>query len=229
VEEAVARSCPHCPHCSATRREFRVHCVAVLLTFNGLGATVEGWAAFQAWVRENKGGWGVLYNCATVELCKDGSPHYHLMLQFRLTVDRPWSTFAFQGVRPNCRPSWGDLCGEGFSTKSPQLSFNRGFFYVWADKIGTVHEENGEPWVWANYAPVWTNLRQTYEVRGKWPETLWKQRKLDHAKYQEYLFAARDGVVARARNLRAVTQEEREAADKKEMGTAIGTRNRYWL
>jgi hypothetical protein len=54
-------------------------------------------------------------------------------------------------------------------------------------------------------------------VRGKWPETLWKQRTLDHAKYQEYLFAARDGVVARARNLRAVTQEEREVADKKEM------------
>ena len=32
--------------------------------------------------------------------------------------------------------------------KNPQPSFDRGFFYVWADKLGTLREEDGEPRVW---------------------------------------------------------------------------------
>ena len=150
-----------------------------------------------------------------------------------------------------------------------QSSFNRGFFYVWADKLGTLREEDGEPRVWGkrfgnpiqadlrvlprpiahrtvraearagpeaemtcasqtllrtflilgasrrNYAPVWTPMRLTYEVSGKWPEKLWKQRKLSHPKYKEYLYETRDGVLPRRRNLDAVLKEAREVCNQK--------------
>ena len=92
---------------------------------------------------------------------------------------------------------------------------------VYADKIGTVVAENGELCVWGNYAPVWTDLRQTYTVRGLWVDALWKARKLDHAKYDEYVVQARDGVPGRKRNLAAVLEAEEEAADDAEMAETI--------
>ena len=92
---------------------------------------------------------------------------------------------------------------------------------VFADKIGTVVAENGELCVWGNYAPAWTDLRQTYTVRGLWADALWKARKLDHAKYDEYVAQARDGVPGRKRNLAAVLEAEEEAADDAEMAETI--------
>ena len=58
-------------------------------------------------------------------------------------------------------------------------------------------------------------MRLTYEVSGKWPERLWKQRKLSHPKYKEYLYETRDGVLPRRRNLDAVLKEAREVCNQK--------------
>jgi len=65
-----------------------------------------------------------------------------------------------------------------------------------------------------NYQPCWTKAAMTYQVLGKWPETLWKQRKLSTELYDEYLFLTRDGVLARKRNLEAVREHEEAAAER---------------
>ena len=106
-----------CPFCAASNAVFRVCCIALLLTWNGLQGTQAVWDAFKDWVRQKKKGWGLLFYSATMETCKGGRPHIHMMLQFRKTVDMSSAAFAFQGARPNVRPTWTDLNGEGFSKK----------------------------------------------------------------------------------------------------------------
>ena len=54
----------------------------------------------------------------------------------------------------------------------------------------------------------------TYQVLGKWPEMLWKQRKLSTERYEDYLYLTRDGVLARKRNLNAVREHEEVAAEQ---------------
>ena len=105
-----------------------------------------------------------------------GALHAHVMLQFRVAVDKTASPFAFGGMKPNISPT--DLCGEGLRRKKLQSSIDRGFFYVWANKVGAVSNTGGEPCVRGNYEPVWTQQRSRYQVLGAWPEKLWKQRKL---------------------------------------------------
>ena len=68
-----------------------------------------------------------------------------------------------------------------------------------------------------NYAPCWTELKCTYQALGKWPETLWKQNKLSHDTYREYLHLCRDGVVSRKRNLDAVVDYEVRATRAREI------------
>lgn len=110
--------------------------------------------------------------------------------------------FSFQGSRPNASTS--DLCGEGLCKKQLQRSFDRGFFYVFAEKTGTLHTDG-------NYFPCWVDSARKYQVLGKWPETLWKQRTISSEVYERYLYLCRDGVVARRRNLQAVREEEERA------------------
>ena len=98
-----------------------------------------------------------------------------------------------------------------------QQSVDRAMFYVWADKIGTLREQGGGPCVAGNYWPCWADADQTYQVLSKWPETLWKQRKLTHNKFEEYLFLTRDGVLTKKRNLDAVREHEECAADAAQM------------
>ena len=68
-----------------------------------------------------------------------------------------------------------------------QKSVDRGMFYVWADKIGTVFAEDNTPLTDGNYMPCWTSCAKTYQVLGKWPETLWKQRKVTTEVYRRLL------------------------------------------
>ena len=180
------------------RRLYRINSTATMLTYNGI-KDVAQWRRLVSFVEPHLKLWGVRHWCATLEQSSTGRLHAHIYLQFGRKVDRTSRSFAFEGVAPRADPN--DLCGEGLSRKKVQESINRGFFYVWADKIGTQRDETGAVCVAGNYQPVWTDARSKYQVMGRWPETLWKQRKLSHEMYERYLYLSRDGVLSRKRNL----------------------------
>ena len=76
----------------------------------------------------------------------------------------------FQEVCPNGESN--DLLGEGWCKKKLQESLNRGFFYVFANKEGTVRNASGELLVAGNYEPAWTDARCKYTVKGQWLDSL---------------------------------------------------------
>ena len=200
--------------CVREAKQYRIRSTAVLLTYMGIG--VRRWQAFVNFVESSLQTWQALYWCATMEKCKSGKFHIHLMLQFRSASDvRVVQNFKFQKVNPNA--ACNDLCGEGLCRKRLQESINRGFFYVFADKIGTVEAAGGGVLTAGNYLPSWTESLLTYQVLGKWPETLWKQYKVTDAVYESYLVLCRDGVPARLRNLRTC----QDLASKRAAETAL--------
>jgi hypothetical protein len=206
-----------------SRKEYRVNATVVLLTYQGF-ADLEQWHRFVAFVRSSLRKWGVKRWGATLEACETDGLHTHLVLQFTQEVDRTARSFAFEGLTPNV--SNGDYLGEGLNKKRHQLSVNRGFFYVFADKVGTQREADGSPCFEGNHVPVWVQAQKgvsRYAVQGKWCENLWKARKLAHDTYEQYLYRTRDGVLSRKRNLDEVRgweeaveeDKEREAAAKR--------------
>lgn len=191
---------------SKGRKEYRLDSTAAMLTYMGFAPGLSQWGRFLGFVADRLKQWNVKHWGATLESTKEGIPHVHLMLQFHKRVDRTTSSFVFEGLRPNASAT--DHCGEGLCRKRMQPSIDRGFFYVWADKLGTYRDAGGQPCVAGNYTPCWTTGRLTYEVKGAWPEKLWKQRKLSTAAYKSYLYLTRDGVPGRVRNLNEVQEEE---------------------
>ena len=207
--------CEFCEeHTGDGSQGYRINSNGALLTWNGKSLLdPEAWTEFVAWVEGGKTQWRVKYYCATKEMCRRRRAHFHLMLQFTSEVDY-WSTkFTFRGLKPNARPAWRDYCGGGRNKKDPQSGLDRGFFYVWANKIGTCTDPTGKPCVHGNYAPVWTDERFRYEAKGGWSETLWRRRQLSHEGHMEYLVLCRDRVPARARNLQEAMQGELSLAN----------------
>ena len=195
--------------CAAERRGGEEE--APWLTYHGV--EVDAWQAFVSFVKDHLVEWGVAKWCALMERCESGKPHMHLMVQFfAARQDREVGAFSFHGARPNASST--DVCGEGLCRKQLQRSIDRGMFYVFADKIGTVFGSDALPLTTGNYLPCWVSCEKTYQVLGKWPETLWKQRKISSATYERLLFLSRDGVVSRKRNLEACQEHEEAAALK---------------
>ena len=87
--------------------------------------------------------WGVCHFCLTLEATKKGALHFHMMLQFTAARNRTILRFAFEDLKIRADPH--DILGEGWSGRKLQESLNRGFFYVYADKIGTQRNEAGHP------------------------------------------------------------------------------------
>ena len=117
---------------------------------------------------------------------------------------------AFHGVRPDARPTRQMGAAKGPRGVSFQGASDRGHFYAWAWKVGTLFVET-------NYAP-WRD----YDVRGKWPEDLWWQGKLAHATYAEYSVKCRKGHAARKRDLEAVLHDEAAARVDEEIAKRKG-------
>jgi hypothetical protein len=134
------------------------------------------------------------------------------MLQFRKSEERTLTSFKYKDSRPDA--STNDLCGQGQCRKKLQQSLDRGFFYVYADKKGTVRNSAGKECTAANYFPAWTEERFTYEVLGAWPEKLWKQYKVSTAVYEDLLFKSRDGVPSRKRNLDLCREHDEQVATR---------------
>ena len=193
----------------AESKGIRINAAHVLLTYKGI-ESLDQWLRYVDFCQGHTREWTVKHWCATLE---GPSLHIHVMLQFRAKIDRHSKYFSFENIPPNA--STDDLCGEGINGRRFQQSVDRGMFYVWANKKGTVRDMEGGLCVVGNYAPCWTKPRKgvfRYEVRGKWPEKLWKQYKLETSVYEEYLFLCRDGVPARKRNLEAVRRWEKGKA-----------------
>ncbi len=196
------------------RKGYRVHCEAVLLTYQGFPPEASGhWERLQGFVRLNFGRWKVRHWCATMETNEGGGSHIHLMLQFRQVVDWTTARFEFESRRPNA--STTDYLGEGLCKKKMQESINRGMFYVFANKIGTQRAPAGGLCVSGNYFPAWAPAQYKYEVKARWAESLWRARKITHDTWEEYIFECRDNVAGRKRNLDAVRDRERELAEGK--------------
>ncbi len=178
-------------------KAFRIQAEATMLTYQGFQDLAQ-WRRLVVFVQRHVGQWRVRHWCATLETNAAQGFHVHLMLQFasagdrqnlkntsanrnlrgglvRGGVGRSSRSFAFEGLSPRVDPN--DLGGEGMCKKRLQESINRGMFYVWADKIGTARDEKGHLCVAGNYEPCWTSARFRYQVLGRWPERLWKQRK----------------------------------------------------
>ena len=200
---------------------FRIRSEAVLLTFSLGQVDHTVWTRFVAHIQSHRQKWSVKHWSATLEASNGTAVHAHLMLQFHRAVDVPSSTFAFEGVRPNARPSCTDFLGERFSKRNSQPSFDRGFFYVWADKIGTVRQPDGSICVAGDYAPTWTDVKKKYRVKRSWPQALWEAHKLSHDVWDELLFLTRQNVVSGKRNLDSVREHELQVAEEAELKAVV--------
>jgi len=202
-----------------SRKQFRIQASAVLLTYHGFKDLAQ-WRRFLEHVKSKKKQWKVKHWCATLEATKKGALHVHVMLQFTRAVDRCNGFFSFEDLPPRADPC--DLLGEGFCRNKMQQSIDRAMFYCFADKEGTQRDENGKVCTAGNYWPVWVeDATFTYTVVGRWPENLWKARKLSHATWKEYLYLCRDGVCYRKRNLDTVVEHEEAEAEQKEMEAVV--------
>ena len=197
------------------RKQYRVQSRFTLLTYHGF-TDVDQWERFVVFVEANTKSWTCRHWCATLEETKKEKLHAHLALQFKGSVDRSSRFFLFEGLSP--RVDCEDPLGEGLNRRREQLSINRMMFYCFADKLGTARNSKGEECVAGNYFPAWCTTKAcTYPVLGRWPETLWKARKLSHSTYDNYLHLCRDSVLTKRRNLQAVQQREEEEEEEKEM------------
>ena len=229
----ASRSCDLVLTCS--RKEFRVQSKAVLCTYQSFPAdfvlALAVWNRFLAFVWSKVKTWGVKHWTATAETNEDGKHHLHLMLEFLQTVDRPSRDFAFEGVLPNARCN--DLLGEGFGGNRYQASVDRGHFYVWCNKVGTLVDSGGNVCRGGNCEPAWTKLVGSdlqggaktvrhYRVAAEWPRKLWQDFKLSDAVYEECLFLSRDKVAANKRNFEVYRswQKERDLERSVEERTA---------
>ena len=198
---------------------FRVQSVGVLFTYQKF-PDVSVWPRFLDFVKTLLTPQSVRYWCATLETNGDETYHLHLMMQFtKKETERVAEDFAFEGVRPNARPN--DLLGDGWGGRNYQQSLDRGFFYVWADKIGTARDTAGKLCVAGNYEPAWTGARVTYTVSGRWLDSLFKAYKLSEEAYDDYVHLSRGGVCYRKRNLEACRERAQEKKTAKEVEERI--------
>ena len=123
------------------QKEYRIQSAAVLLTWQGF-PDLASWQPFLDWLGDGVGSWGVKHWAATLESNLDGTLHAHAMLQFHKQGDRTAKTFTFRSLKPNA--STNDLLGGAlWGGKNVQQSVDRGFFYVWANKVGTQTAADG--------------------------------------------------------------------------------------
>ena len=180
------------------KKLFRFQSSAVFLTYQSIKG-LDQWRGLLDFIRANMRQWKVVHWCATLETNMDGTYHVHVMLQFRRAGDRSAQDFTFEHLLPNAQAN--DILGEGWGGRKIQQSIDRGFFYCWAAKKGTVRDESGALCVDGNYFPAWTQAKLRYMVRSEWAQRLWQAYKLETDVYEEYLYRSRDGITGKKRNL----------------------------
>lgn len=215
---------PYTLQATSPKKIYTVQGQATLLTFQSFSADLDvllpTWVRFLVFVEGKVEEWGVKFWTATAETNEDGRHHLHVMLQFwKADKNRVSSLYTFERVQPNA--SANDLLGEGFGGNRFQASVDRGQFYCWANKKGTVVDASGHLCRAGNCEPAWSrelgsDLRGTarvtrkYKVSGDWPKKLWQEYKLEGSVYEEYLYLSKDKLAANKRNLELYLNWKRE-------------------
>ena len=159
------------------------------------------WGVFKA---QTKKGVQVKKSTSTLEASLNsdlpGRVHFHWKVDVATALDEQNTVcFAFHGVKPDARrpfvaPGSKAARGANFAESS-----NRGHFYCWAPKTGTLYKgTNWKPWT-------------DYRVMGKWLDDLWSDGKLDNDTYEPLALRVRVGFAERKRNVAAVRAAEKEA------------------
>ncbi|CAJ1441512.1 unnamed protein product [Effrenium voratum] len=178
------------------RRTFRLRATGCLFTYNSADFRRVVWPEFIAWLRTLN---FLLRWTATMEeslrSLVAGRLHMHVFMEFKQAVD--WTSLQsvlFQGVTPHASP----CTARGPSVRD---ALNRGHFYVFADKQGTL-EVATSGWVpWSDYS-----------VKGWWIDNLWTEHKLRHDVYLDYACKIRVGFSGRQRQVESVRAYECAAA-----------------
>jgi len=119
--------------------------------------------------------------------------YLHFAKQFRKQGPEALSAFVFEEIRPHLVPN--KASGRDFDG-----AVRNGHFYVWYQKLGTLH-------VWTTYEP-WVR----YGVEAWWIDNLLKQRKFSRSVYLEYAAKINIGFQSCLQNIRAAERYERLAA-----------------
>ena len=75
--------------------------------------------------------------------------------------------------------------------------------------------------------PIWTDARSRNQIMSKWCENLWKEWRLTHQQFEEYLFLSRDGVISPKRNLDAESRVKEELQAQERNATVKRVRARF--
>ena len=76
---------------------YRINAVAVLLTYQSVRDICQ-WTRLVVFLQPKLLALGVKHWCATLEACKSGGYHIHLMLQFKRKIDRTSCLLAFEEI-----------------------------------------------------------------------------------------------------------------------------------
>jgi hypothetical protein len=187
------------------------------------------------------------YTVTQEESREDGKTHVHIYVEFRRAIDAPSTIFKYKDINPNVRACYlgsalGNKMGRGRS--GGRLYYDRGHFYVWADKIGTLRNADGSPRVFSNIAAAWCRNPKSrehatfkgahhfYRVEPRWIDDLWSEDKLDDAVCKYYRMRAKKGLAAFSRNFelqQEMEQQEFEAAYMKGPTERVHKRRRKFL
>ena len=196
-------------------REFRLRGKSFLFTYNweffskpfpdGTAAPVDAealWSLWRTWKAEVKRRTKVVKSSHTMEESRESASEYRVHFHWKVDLEQPidhrtTAAFAFHGVKPDAQTTHGVEGAKQGRGVTAAAASNRGHFYCWAPKIGTVH-------VGGNWHPF-----RDYRVNGRWIEDLWSDGKLDHATYQDLSLQVRRGHAARKRDLEEVLADQR--------------------
>jgi len=130
-----------------------------------------------------------------------GHAYFHLRKAFHRKGPDALQCFIFDDKKPHVKPNTAK--GSSFAG-----AMKYGHFYVFVDKIGSLHS-------FANYLPF-----QDYGVEGWWLDNLLKQGKLTKKTYLDWAAKVTVGFQKRLTDTRAAERYEREAAVSKAMADA---------
>jgi hypothetical protein len=172
------------------------------------------WQVWKKWKAAKKKELAVRRSTSTMEESLNsellGRVHFHWKIDLKEAIDHSTTdALVFHGIRPDVRYTWGDLTVQEGGKAARGAAFaeasNRGHFYRWAPKRGSLFKGTN----WPPFAK--------YRVNGRWLEDLWADDKLGDDEYMSLSLKIKRGHAARKRELEVVRADERSARIDKQI------------